>query len=596
MDILPAHLRSHLEKILSSAGFAHSQRMSRFLRFAVEQTMQGRGDKIKEYLVGVEVFDKEPSYDPQIDPIVRVEARRLRSKLKRYYETDGREDALRIDFPKGSYVPVFQERNSADPPEIKTIAVLPFVNRSPDPENEYFSDGLTEELIRALTKIEGLRVVAPGTAFQFKGKSQDVQQIGEQLHVSAVLQGSVRRAGTRLRVTAQLISVRDGCYLWSETYERELQDVFVIQDEISRAIVNTLRLQLAAGRQTPLVRRYSDNLEVYSIYLKGRHYFNRRTEEGFKKSVECFEQALVADPHYAPAYAGIADAYSLLAEYGFQVPDQAMPKARAAALRALEIDDGLAEAEVSLAFVYTTYEWKFEEADRHYRRALELNPGYAEAHHWYGYDHLAILGRLDEAMAHVELAHQLDPLSMIISASLGGIFLMRREYDRAIEQYRKTLALDPGFYKAYTGLGRSYFQKGMYDEAVRYFRKGRVLSAWNRGPSFSDSRLKLGTEGGALYTAGGLGQSYAMAGETETARHLVSEMERLREDGLYVQATSIALIYVGLGDADKAFHWLDKACTEREASVLFISVYPAWDALRSDPRFVALLRRIGIVR
>jgi len=267
--------KTQLEKILASEPFAHSGRISRFLRFVVEHTLAGRGGELKEYLIGVEVFDKAASYDPRIDPIVRVEARRLRAKLKRYYETAGRDDGVRIEFPKGGYVPLFQTRAPA--PEGgetgPTIAVLPFVNRSADPQDEYFSDGLTDELIHALTKVEGLRVVARGSAFQFKGKPYDVRQVGEQLQVGVVLEGSVRRSGNRLRITAQLVNVADGLYLRSETYEREMKDIFAVQDEIAGAIAQTLRVRM--GRRAP--RRTGDNLQAYHLYLKGRHQVNRRT-------------------------------------------------------------------------------------------------------------------------------------------------------------------------------------------------------------------------------------------------------------------------------------------------------------------------------
>ncbi|MBI3696829.1 MAG: hypothetical protein HY238_18580 [Acidobacteria bacterium] len=339
-------IQAQLSKILASPVFAGSDRMSRFLRFTVERALRGEGDRLKEYLLGVEVFDRRSSYDPRIDPIVRVEARRLRSKLEKYYETEGRGDPVRIDFPKGGYSPVLRERDRAAPaPERRTIAVLPFANLSSDPENEYFSDGLTEELIQALTKVEGLRVVAWSSAFQFKGKARDIRQVGRQLSVDTVLEGSVRRADDRLRITAQLVDVSDGRYLWSQIYEREMKDVFAIQDEISRAIADTPRIKLTGA----LVKPYTVNLEAYNLYLRGRFNWNKRTEEGLRKAIEYFEQALAGDAQYAPAYCGLADCYSMLGQYGLSPPREVMPQAKAAATRALDIDEALAEAHASFA-------------------------------------------------------------------------------------------------------------------------------------------------------------------------------------------------------------------------------------------------------
>ena len=563
--------REQLEKILSSKAFAPSERMRRFLRFAVEQAREGKGEGLKEYRIGLEVFDKGASFDPRIDPIVRVEARRLRAKLKRYYEAEGKDDSIRVEFPTGSYAPVVRERPPGTPPGERTIVVLPFENRSANPEDEYFSDGLTDELIHALTNVVGLRVVARASAFQLKGKGSDLREIGEKLGVTAVLEGSVRRSGNRLRVTAQLVNVGDGCYLWSETYEREMRDLFAIQDEISRAIVETLRVRLG-GPAGPAERR-SENLEVYHLYLKGRHHWLQRTRHGLEKGIGYYQQAIDRDAGYAPAWAGLAASWGMLAGYGIALPKQTMPRAKQAAMRALELDPRSAEAETSLAYVLAAYEWKWEEAGRHYQRALELNPRDSDTLHWYGYDYLAPLGRLDEALTALEAALRLDPLCLILNASLGSLWLMRREYGRAIEQFHKTLALDPNFFKAYMGLGRAYLLQGMYQEAVESFRKGQALS------------------GG--YTSGGLGQAYALAGQRGLAWRMLKRLLELSKK-TYVQSIAIAMIYVGLGDADQAFHWLEKALGDRETPLVYVKTYPAYDPIREDPRFLALLRRMGL--
>lgn len=567
--------REQLEKILTSKTFAPSGRMSRFLRFTVEQAREGKSEELKEYRIGLEVFDKDASFDPRIDPIVRVEARRLRAKLKRYYETEGKDDPIRVEFPTGSYVPVFRERPAGTSGTAeRTIVVLPFENRSASPEDEYFGDGLTDELIHALTKVDGLRVVARQSAFQFKGKGVDLREIGEKLGVTVVLEGSVRRSGNRLRVTAQLVNVADGCYLWSESYEREMRDLFAIQDEISRAIVETLRVRLGGPEGAPMaVERRSENLDVYHLYLKGRHHWLQRTKDGLEKSIECFEQAIDKDSSYAPAWAGLAGSWGMLGGYGIGRPKETMPRAKRAARRALELNPDSAEAEASLAYVLATYEWKWEEAGRHYRRALELNPRDSDTLHWYGYDYLAPQGRLDEAQAAVEEALRADPLCLIINYSLGALWLMRRRYDRAIEQFHKTLALDPNFFKAYMGLGRAYLLQQKYAEAVEAFRKGQALS------------------GG--YTSGGLGQAYALAGQRGLAWQMVKRLLASSKK-TYVPSIAIAMIYMGLGERDQTFEWLEKALQDRETPMVYVKTYPAYDPIREDPRFESLLRRMGL--
>ncbi len=552
--------------------------MTRFLRFTVDQALKGKGDALKEYRIGLEVFDKDASFDPRVDPIVRVEARRLRAKLKRYYETEGKDDPVRIEFPTGSYAPVFRERPSGPGAE-RTIAVLPFENRSANPEDEYFSDGLTDELIHALTKTEGLRVVARASAFQFKGKGGDLRGIGEKLGVTAVLEGSVRRSGDRLRVTAQLVNVSDGCYLWSETYQREMRDVFAIQDDIARSIVERLRVRLAGGEVRPaqpkpaVAERGGENLEVYHLYLKGRHHWQQRTRDGLAKSTEYFDEAIRRDPGYARAWTGLACAWAMLGAYGCMPSREAMPRAQQAAMRALELNPQAAEAETALAYVLAVYEWKWEEAGRHYRKALELNPHDGDALHWYGFDYLSPLGRVDEAFEFVRDALRVDPLCLIFNASLGVLHLIRRQYEPAIEQFHKTLALDPNFFKAYTGLGRAYLLMGQYAEAIECFRKGQALS-------------------GGL-PSGGLGQAYAMAGQRDRALQMVKRLIEARPQ-TYVQSVAIAMVYIGLGDRDRAFHWLEQACEERDPPIAYIKTYPAYDSVRSDPRFPALLRRLGL--
>jgi TolB-like protein/Flp pilus assembly protein TadD len=568
-------IEDHLQRILVSKEFASSARMSRFLRFAVEQALSGQSEQLKEYVLGVEVFDRKPSYDPRVDPIVRVEARRLRSKLESYYAGEGAAAELIIEFPKGTYAPVFRERAEpaapAEAPCAGAIAVLPFSNLSSEPDTEYFSDGLTEELIHGLTKLDGLMVVAWSSAARLKGQPYDVREIGRQLNVSTVLVGSVRGSGERLRVMARLVDTSNGHYLWSETYDRQIEDLFAIQEEISRAIVQTLQLKLIA----PATRHGAYNLEAYKLYLKGRFQWNKRTAEGLKRGVQLFEQAIAVDRDFALGYAGLSDAYSLLAEYGLVKSADIMPAAESAARKALEIDPTLAEAHASLGLIRSIYAGEWAEAGQHYRRAIELNPGYVTTHHWYGLDYLGMLGRWEEAFQEIEIALQLDPLSPIIREGKGLLLTLCKRYDEAIEEYRQTLDLDCFFYKAFTGMGRAYTQKGMYEEAITMLQKGRSLS------------------GDIPNILGALGQTYALANRPADARRLLQELAELAKRR-HVSSTCFALIHLGLGEKKQALEWLETGVRGREMGLAGLKVHPAYDNLRAEVRFQALLRKLGL--
>ncbi len=571
-------IEENLQRILASKEFASSARMSRFLRFAVERALCGQSEELKEYVLGVEVFDRKPSYDPRVDPIVRVEARRLRSKLESYYAGEGSADELIIEFPKGTYAPVFREKASslavappAETPRAGAIAVLPFSNLSSEPDTEYFSDGLTEELIHGLTKLDGLMVVAWNSAARLKGQPYDVREIGRQLNVSTVLVGSVRGSGERLRVMAQLVDTSNGRYLWSETYDRQIEDLFAIQEEISRAIVKTLQLKLIA----PSIRHGAYNLEAYNLYLKGRFQWNKRTAEGLKRSVQLFEQAIALDQDFALGYAGLSDAYSLLADYGLVKPADIMPAAESAARKALEIDPTLAEAHASLGLIRSLYAWEWAEAEQHYRRAIDLNPGYATTHFWFAIDYLGMLGRWEEAFQEIEIALQLDPLSPVIREGKGFLLMLSKRYDEAIEEYRQTLDLDCFFYKAFTAMGRAYTQKGMYEEAITMLQKGRSLS------------------GDMPNILGALGQTYALASRPAEARRLLEELAELSKRR-HVSSTCFALIHLGLGEKEQALDWLETGARGRETPLAGLKVHPAYDNLRGEPRFQALLRTLGL--
>lgn len=571
--LVHSDVREHLEKILAHRLFFRSARMVRFLRFAVEHCLSGRADDLKEYVIGVEVFDRSGDYDPRVDPIVRVEARRLRAKLKAYYECDGAGDPVIIEFVSGSYAPRISHRRVAPepppPPEATaiTVVVLPFADLSLKPGNEYFSDGLTEELIHVLTKVAGLRVVAWTTAERMRDRQQDLAAIREQLNASFVLTGSARIAGSSLRVRAQLIDTTSGVYQWSETFDRRIHDVFAIQEEIARAIVRTLRLQLVPVG--PLSRS-PVAINSYDHYLKGRYYWHRRTPEDLERSVEYFRAALDLDAQSSLAQTGLADAYTLMVEYGLTHPVEGMSIAREAATRAIALDPQSAEAHTSLGLIRGLYDWQWQEAELLFRRAIQLNPGYATAHHWLAVDCHAILGRLEEASAGIELARQLDPLSGIVREGQAFMKMMARDYEGAIAGYRELIAADPDFYKGYTGLGRALALQGNYLDALRMLDKGRAMA------------------GDMPNILAAMGQVYALGGETDRARDMLAKLESLAKTA-YVPSTAFAVVHLGLGEYEVALDWLEKGLAVHDPPLTSLNAHPVYDPLRGHPRFNALL-------
>lgn len=568
-----------VERILASREFAQAERMCRFLRLVVARTLAGETAGLKEYSIGVEVFDRPESFDPGIDPIVRVEARRLREKLKRYYETAGRHDEVLIELPKGGYVAQVRRREAGEPQfeGAGSIAVLPFQNLSASSDSSYFGDGLTWELIHQLTRIPDLRVVAWNSAARMRDEALDLRAIGQKLQVSTILIGSARLSSERLRVVAQLVETSTGRYIWSETYERTVADVLTIQEEISRAIAATLMHQLgpAAGDRTRKPARYK--IEAYRQYLRGRVEWNLRTVTGLRRSIDCFQEAALIDPGFALAYAGLADAYALLADYGIERPSEVVPQAKAAALRALEIDNSLGEAYASLALMTGLCDWKWAEAEAYYRRALDVNPGYATTHHWLSTDHLCLLGRTDEALEEIAIARQLDPLSSIISEGFGYILMLAGRYDEASDHLQSIAAGDPKFYKSYTARGRVLIQLGRYGEALELLRRGEHLS------------------GNVPTVLGAMGQAYALNGQKAEARKLLREIEAMSQER-YVPSTCFTLIHLGLGEKARALDWLEKGAAQHELPLAALGVHPAYDDLRREPRFAVLLERVGLAR
>lgn len=538
--------------------------MVRFLEYIVGRTLDGRARELKEYSIGVEVFDRRADYDSRIDPIVRVEARRLRSKLQAYYNSEGRDSGLRIDLPKGTYIPTFGSGVSLQAPEAapRSIAVLPFTDAS-----DYIGDGITQELIHRLTKIKGLRVVAWGSAARVRGSHADMYEAAKQLGVSALLTGSLRIAGSRLRVLAQLVDTATGVYLWSETYDRTMADVLEIQEGIACAIVRSLEMQLTGAWPS------KPNPQAYDLYLKGRFHWNFRTCDGFRRAVDEFKQALEIDPSFALAWAGLADTYVVMADYSCAAPADVTPLSMAAAQHALELDPSLGEAEATLGLIKSVHQWKWEEAQAHFRKAIDLNPGYATAFHWYACDHLALLGRFHEARQTVETACRLDPLSTIILESRGLVTLLERRYEEALAEYRKALDFDPGFHKLLAAIGRVSIQLGNLPGAIEALE--RAVAFCGQVPSM----------------LGALAQAHGLAGNETAARAMLDQLRKLAESQP-INYTTFAVAHLGLDEKDLALDWIGRGLERRESPVAGLGVHPVWDPLRGEPRFQAYLERI----
>ena len=456
-----------------------------------------------------------------------------------------------------------------------SIAVLPFVNISADPENEYFCDGLAEELLNALSKIEALRVAARTSAFSFKGKETDIREIGQKLNVSAVLEGSVRKAGNRLRITAQLISVADGYHLWSERYDREMEDIFEIQDEISLAIVDALKVKLLGTEKAAVLKRHTDNTEAYELYLKGRFHFGKWTESGFKKANEYYEQATALEPTYALAFAALAESYLSLWYFGHLSPTESEPKWTAALTRALSIDNDLAEGHFCLAALKLAHDWDWLEAEREYKRALELNPNYARAHEEYLL-FLAVMDRAEEATFGANRVVGLDPLSLIINLNLGFLFWVLGQYDKMGEQAKRLIEIEPNFSGAYWLMGTESWARGDYRKAVSELEKSLAL-------------------GGGPHVLSFLGCVHGMLGERDRAQQVLEQLQEMSERR-YVGWFQIALVYAGMGDNDRAFEWLVRAYNEREGILIFLrAIAKLLPNLNADQRLPDLMRRIGLL-
>ncbi len=515
----------------------------------------------------------EPLYDPlRSDPRFQDLLRRMEFPNLAPDPPRSRVEAAASELTIGAEAPTVAV-TAPNKPDTPSIAVLPFLNMSADPEQEYFCDGLSEELIDALARLQGLLVVARTSAFQFRGKGHDLREIGEKLNVRTVLEGSVRKAGKRLRINAQLINTNDGYHLWSERFDRDMDDVFEVQDEITQSVVEKLKVKLLGGAATPLVKRPTDNVEAYNLILQGRYHLVRATEAALEKSLACFTQALALEPTYAQAQAGIALVQVFRGMVSLAAPRTVMPKAKEAALRALALDETAADAPLVLAYVLHYYEWDWAGAEREYGRALELNPGDAQTRTAYA-GLLADTGRVDGAVAEARFAVERDPVSALPRFSLAQVFVAARRFEEAIAVAHAAIELDPSFPSSYQALGWGLVGLGRYDEAVEACRQQVIVAP------------------GDPMAQAGHGWALGRAGRKQEALTILEDLERRRSES-YVGGSLLAGVCVGLGDHDRAISWLQKAAEERDGLMTFVNSLFVSDPLRSDPRFQALLQRMN---
>jgi TolB-like protein len=585
-------VRTQLQKVLSSRGFSRNDRLSGFLRFVVEQELSGRGDELKESIIGVEYFGRRPDYDVRQDSIVRNEAGKLRARLAEYYVDEGAADGLIIELPKGGYKPAFRHIEKASAPvpgpagsrrRVWTrlavavagcaivpavlwwqgilhrsapipIAVLPLVNLDRNPDHEYFADGLTGEIIRNLSIIDGLAVRSQTSSFAFKGKPQNVHHVGKQLDAEYVLEGSVLLSGQQLRISAQLVRVRDDFPLWSGKYDRELTDIFAVQDEISRGIVNGLRLKLGQGR-----RRYETSAEAYDLYLRARALQIQHGQRGIDESIGLLEAAIAKDPSFAPAYAGLAATYAVRSgEFKQDIPDE-VGKMRAAAEQAIRLDPLLAEAHDAWGILYAR-DARWADSEKSFRRAMELKPSNSDSQRDFALYFLWSVGRVEEALDQLRLAEKNDPLSPQLEFTLGWLLPSAGRYDEAIGYCNKLPADYPGRNKC---LGHALLGQGKTEEAIQIFIK-------------SDDRSDRAN----------LGYAYARSGRREEAEKLAIDLSP--------RPLQQALVFAGLGDKERTLEALDRMAVVGPVRMGSILSLPELALIRGDPRLKALRKKVGL--
>lgn len=572
--VIPPDVQSQVERILASALFTQSARLSAFLRFVIDAAKSGNLNSLKEYSIGVEVFERGTEFDPRVDNIVRIQAAKLRSRLVEYYAGEGAQDSIIISIPKGSYAPEIRPRKQelSKKPETdrSRIAVLPFVNMSSDLENEYFSDGLTEELINRLACVPGLQVVARTSAFSFKGRNEDLREVGAKLNVSMVLEGSVRKAGSQLRVTAQLIDVESGFHVFSKTYQREYKDVFDLQDELAEAVAS--EVAPPGGRPASLNQQTRTvDLNAYNWYLRGMHVLGSQFVD-LRNSVDCFQEALRESPEYPAAWAGLAQAYLLLSWY-YRAPDTvAMPLAREAATRALALDRESAVGLSSLAAIECASNWRWVEAEVGFTRAIERQPSLAIAYIAYAFWCLLPQLRLAEAQAVIERGLEVDPFNPMMHAIAIYIFGRAGEYEKADRQSVIAMNIAPGYAPIPACIGCAHEWAGRLEPALSAYRSACELSL-NAGFPLSC-----------------LGHGLAKIGKTEEARRVLNQLLQTQPQS----PADISRVLLGLGDVDEALRWLELAAEGKSIYLLRVPGDPRFDGLLTHSRYQAILRRMGL--
>jgi serine/threonine-protein kinase len=600
--------------IVASEFFASAARPRSFLEFVIGQTLAGKQAFIKESVLGSEVFGREPNYDPRADAIVRVEATKLRARLADFYAGPGKSDAVLIEIPKGSYIPRFTLREPAGNPrgarfhpriltaaavaalviasgvwvvfrkaprdsdqrqETPAIAVLPFLNLSSDPENEYFSDGLTEQLTDVLAQVDGLRVASRTSAFSFKGKPAEAGEIGAKLHVGAILEGSVRKSGDQLRITAQLIRTSDGYHLWSKTFDRTPKEIFELQDELSGEIARTLKVTLAQDAKRRMFRRYTTNIEAFDRYLRGRFILNSFRPDAPARAVPLFEQAIDLDPRFAMAYVGIAIAGSQEVFTELRSPAAIVEQMKTAAEKALQIDSSLAEAHAILADVRGRFEWNWPAAERGFQKAIELNPRSPEAHFHYALNVLLPLRRFDRALAECRKTVELDSVTTQWALCTPWVWLFQ-DPEMAIAEYKRLIASDPDNYAYWSALAIACAYSGRERESIEILERMNTQS--NPGGD---------AVGDAL-----LGYAYGRVGRTADALRIERKV-KARSPG-YVSPGTLAMIYLGMGRLPEARQAVREQIRERSGNAYYLAFSPEFESLRRDPEFIPLLKTIGL--
>lgn len=568
-------VQQQLDRILGSATFRQVDRLRRFLKFVVLESLAGRQDELKEYVVGIQVFGKEASFDPRADPVVRVQARRLRARLVRYYVEEGQGDEVLIDLPKGGYSPAFARREAGVARRRtlgtaivnrNTACVLAFEDHSADGGLRYFCRGLRDEIINRLSSLSNLRVLA------WDGSEATGRPGGE---AAVVVTGSVRSSGERLRVTTQFLDGATGCYLWSASIDGSAADVFGTQERVAAAVAEKLGSQLVE-LSTPGTRGPGTvNLAAYNLYLQGRYHLSQRTEEGLRKAVEFFDKSLAEDAEYGRAHAGLSDAYALLAHYGVLGPADVWTKVASSAATAVMLDGSSAEAHTSLAHAKATQDWDWLAAEQGFRRAMALDPRYATAPHWYSTTVLVPTGRLGDAVSRMLLAQSLDPVSTIIARDVAMMYYYNRDFDLALEQCDNAIELNPHFPPTYMTLAFVQEQRGELDESEAALE--RAVSLARQSPR----------------TLAALGRLFAITGRRRHAIKTLHDLEAIARDR-YVAPFELACLHFSLGHVDESCECLAKAIDDRNFELLAIKADPRLESLRTHPRLAPLVARVGV--